>query len=378
MKYLVIFSCLLCISVSAIAQDDDYRQYLTEAEKYYKRSNYKLASNLYQEALFKKPADEFLINKVIECDQMLEALNGVAEDNFGEPTNIFLKYADINKDANFYLGFIYHRGLSNNGVSLKNAIKHYNDAFEMGHLNARDSLNMLVNENLARAISDYNKSDFKSSFTVFDLLQNNSAEAKHYLGLSFLNGHGVEKDEVKAFEILKEASVEGDALAKKEIASLEKKLRKSGDLNCYYIENYDLKGGKSALKYFFVPGLAQNDVRSNKGPYYLLSVGAYGSLATGIYLKVKSKNIYENDYLTEVNSETGRDLLDKANSFNHAGYILIGVGAGIWISDFIVALAKGRKNERIRDDCNKQKALQLAPLINNTEGSLNVGINIGF
>ncbi|TCT14409.1 hypothetical protein EDC51_10815 [Bibersteinia trehalosi] len=59
-----------------------------------------------------------------------------------------------------------------------------------------------------KAVSLYQAQDYQTAKPLFE--QSTHLKAKRYLGLMYLNGQGVAKDETKAFDYFKQASEQGD------------------------------------------------------------------------------------------------------------------------------------------------------------------------
>ena len=59
-----------------------------------------------------------------------------------------------------------------------------------------------------KAVSLYQAQDYQTAKPLFE--QSTHLKAKRYLGLMYLNGEGVAKDEAKAFDYFKQASEQGD------------------------------------------------------------------------------------------------------------------------------------------------------------------------
>ncbi|MEZ5022612.1 MAG: tetratricopeptide repeat protein [Chitinophagales bacterium] len=378
MKYIILFITFIIFCSLICKAQEDYDFYKGKGLDEYKNSNYKKAEIALSEALLLQPNDESLREKVRECRDILEALALDSLKKYNEARNIFLQYEAENKDGNFLLGFYYNWAKTTEGKDLRKALYHYKLAMDSGHFQAKDSIDLLINQYMDDAIAKFDAGRYQEAFQLFEAFREVDGKAQYYLGLSYEEGKGVDVDEILAYEYYIKADANGIPEAAVKVMKYDKEKWKNGD--CALVEKYNLSGANVAYKYFMVPGLAQSKVRPNNGPYYAITIGAYGTLATGIALKVAGNKIYKNQYWDVSNTDyaTAQTAYDKAKSMNHAGYILIGTGAVIWISDFIAALARGKKNERLMSDCEQKSSFEISPVIHQEDGSFNVGINLGF
>lgn len=119
-------------------------------------------------------------------------------------------------------------------------------------------------------------------------------------------------------------------------------------------------GPVNALLSLAVPGLGDMRVRSGGLWYGAITVGAFATLGTGLYLRNSAKNNYDL-YRNSTDAVQARNLLNKATQQNNQSAVLLNVAIAIWVVDVTLVAWKGFKNQKLK----RQKiSLGLQPINN--------------
>ncbi|HAS41331.1 MAG TPA: hypothetical protein DCS93_12670 [Microscillaceae bacterium] len=131
-------------------------------------------------------------------------------------------------------------------------------------------------------------------------------------------------------------------------------------------------GPANALLSLVAPGLGDMRVRSGGLWYGVITVGAFTTLGTGLYLRASARNNYDS-YQNARDAQSARDLLNKANQQNNLSTVLINAAIAIWVVDVALVAWRGFKNQKLK----RQKiSLGLSPVGNQAVPTL--GFSLKF
>jgi len=119
-------------------------------------------------------------------------------------------------------------------------------------------------------------------------------------------------------------------------------------------------GPANALLSLMAPGIGDMRVRSGGLWYGAITVSAFTTLGTGLYLRAAARNNYDL-YQRARDAQSAQDLLNKANQQNNLSAVLINAAIAIWVVDVALVAWRGFKNQKLR----RQKiSLGLSPVGN--------------
>ncbi|OJJ23536.1 hypothetical protein BKI52_04005 [marine bacterium AO1-C] len=106
-------------------------------------------------------------------------------------------------------------------------------------------------------------------------------------------------------------------------------------------------GPTNALLSLVAPGVGDMRVRPGGLWYAAITLGAFSTLGTGLYLRTSAKNNYDL-YQKAQDAQSAQNLLNKANQQNNLSVVLINTAIAIWVVDVALVAWKGFKNQKLK------------------------------
>jgi hypothetical protein len=105
-----------------------------------------------------------------------------------------------------------------------------------------------------------------------------------------------------------------------------------------------LKGTKGALYSLLLPGWGDYKVREGTG-YWGIGALTYGLVGSGLGMYLSAKNNYDK-YENATTLNEADTFLKNSQNQSKLSQILLGAGALVWLTDIVLVLKKGAKNQR--------------------------------
>lgn len=149
-------------------------------------------------------------------------------------------------------------------------------------------------------------------------------------------------------------------------------------ISSHIIDFRGLGGPVYGLLSLVVPGTGDHFVKvrgstfSERVSPWFTTLGSLGLIGTGIFFKSTSNNNYQL-YREATNQSDIDRYYDLANNQNKTGWLLIGVGASIWLADAILVTNQGLKNSKENRRFQNGAGLTIMPtMINSNSAGLSL------